>query len=87
LGEGGLGAWEVAARYSNIDLDYLPMQSTALGGVPGGNQNVWTLGLNWYPTNGLKFQVNYYNLQVNHVNAPTSDISANAFGIRSQISF
>jgi phosphate-selective porin OprO/OprP len=87
LGEGGLGAWEVAARYSNIDLDYLPMQSTALGGVPGGNQNVWTLGLNWYPTNGLKFQFNYYNLQVNHVNAPTSDISANAFGIRSQISF
>jgi phosphate-selective porin OprO and OprP len=87
LGAGGLGAWEVAARYSNIDLDYLPLTSTALGGVAGGKQNVWTLGLNWYPTNGLKFQFDYYNLQVNHVNAPASDISANAFGIRSQISF
>jgi phosphate-selective porin OprO/OprP len=85
--EGGWGAWEVAARYSNIDLDYLPFTSTALGGVPGGNQNVWTLGVNWYPLNGLKFQFDYYNIQVSHVNAPTTAISANAFGIRSQISF
>jgi phosphate-selective porin OprO and OprP len=87
VGEGGWGAWEIAARYSNLDLDYQPLKSTALGGVPGGDQNVWTLGVNWYPTNGLKFQFDYYNIQVAHVNAPANDISANAFGARGQLSF
>jgi phosphate-selective porin OprO/OprP len=87
LGGGGWGAWEIAARYSNIDLDFQPFKNAATGGVPGGNQNVWTLGVNWYPTNGLKFQFDYYNIGVSHVNAPANDISANALGIRSQISF
>ena len=49
-------------------------------------QNVWTVGLNWYPVNGIKFQLDYDNLQVSHVNAPTTNISASAIAIRSQIS-
>jgi len=84
---GGWGAWEVTGRYSNIDLDYLPFATAANGGVPGGNQNVWNVGVNWYPTNGLRFMVDYYNIHVDHVNAPANDISADAIGIRSQISF
>jgi phosphate-selective porin OprO/OprP len=84
---GGWGAWEITGRYSNIDLDYLPFATTANGGVPGGQQNVWNVGVNWYPTNGLRFIVDYYNIHVDHVNAPANDIFANAIGIRSQISF
>jgi len=82
---GGWGAWEVLARYSNIDLDYLPFASAASGGIPGGQQDVWTIGLNWYPNNAIKFQLNYDNIQVNHPNAPANDISANAVVLRSQI--
>ena len=84
---GGWGAWEITGRYSNIDLDYLPFATAANGGVPGGQQNVWNVGVNWYPTNGLRFIVDYYNIQVSHVNAPANDISANAVGVRSQILF
>jgi len=84
---GGWGAWEITGRFSNIDLDYLPFATAANGGVPGGQQNVWNLGVNWYPTNGVRFIVDYYNIQVNHVNTPANDISANAVGVRSQISF
>ncbi len=87
VGDGGWGAWEIAARYSNIDLDFLPTRSVATGGVPGGNQNVLTVGLNWYPTNGLKFQINYLNIRADHVNAPATDISSDAIAIRSQIQF
>ena len=83
---GGWGALEVKARYSNIDLDYQPLLAAASGGVTGGVQNVWTVGLNWYPTNGIKFQLDYDNIQVNHVNAPTTDISANAIVVRTQVS-
>ena len=47
---GGWGAWEVKARYSNIDLDYPALRPRAAnGGVAGGKQDVWTVGLNWYP--------------------------------------
>jgi phosphate-selective porin OprO/OprP len=55
--------------------------------VKGGVQDVWTLGLNWYPTAGLRFALNYNDIQVNHTGAPASDISAGAIALRSQISF
>ena len=83
---GGWGAWEVAARYSRIDLDFLPFSTAASGGIAGGKQDVWTLGVNWYPNNAIKFQLNYDNIKVNHVNAPANDISADAVVLRSQIS-
>ncbi len=39
---GGRGAWQVALRYSELDLD------DALAGVMGGQQNSTTLGINWH---------------------------------------
>jgi phosphate-selective porin OprO/OprP len=87
FGEGGWGAWEIAARYSNVDLDFRPTLNTALGGVAGGIQDVITVGLNWYPTNGIKFQLNYLNIHANHVNAPAADISSDAIAIRTQVQF
>ena len=82
--KGGWGAWEIATRYSSIDLNFRPFTSTATGGVAGGKQDVWTLGLNWYPNNAIKFQLDYDNIQVNHPNAPTTDISSDAFVLRTQ---
>lgn len=81
---GGAGAWEIKARVSNIDLDHQPL---AAGGVSGGVQNVWSTGLNWYPTDGLRFMLDYDHIRVHHANAPATDISADAIGLRSQISF
>ncbi len=86
LGPKGWGAWEIAARYSDIDLDFMPLTAAASGGIAGGKQDVWTLGLNWYPNNAIKFQLNYDNIQINHLNAPANDVSADAVVLRSQIS-
>jgi hypothetical protein len=52
-GSGGLGAWELAARWSYIDTN-----GTA-GTGPGGQLNDLTFGLNWYMNNFTKFQFNY----------------------------
>jgi phosphate-selective porin OprO/OprP len=87
LGEKGFGAWEVAARYSNADLDYLPGTPSTAGGVSGGIQNIWSAGLNWYPTQSLRFMLDYDNIHVSHSGMPTADISADAVGLRSQIAF
>ncbi|MDB5735097.1 MAG: hypothetical protein JWN16_1734 [Alphaproteobacteria bacterium] len=83
---GGYGAWELKARYSSIDLDFNPLTTAAAGGIAGGKQDVWTLGVNWYVNNAIRFSLDYDNISVNHVNAPTTDISASAITVRSQIS-
>ena len=82
LGKGGLGAWEVAARFSSMDLDFMPGGS---GAVAGGVQNIWSVGLNWYPNPTVRFLLDYSNIQVNRASAPTTDISANTIALRSQI--
>jgi phosphate-selective porin OprO/OprP len=84
---GGYGAWEVKARWSSIDLDFNPLTTAAAGGIFGGKQDVWTIGLNWYVNNAIRFALDYDNIQVNHVNAPATDISASAIALRTQISF
>jgi len=51
VGKGGRGAWEIAARFSNLNLSD--------GDINGGEQDDFTLGLNWYPTRNLRFMANY----------------------------
>jgi phosphate-selective porin OprO/OprP len=79
---GGWGAFELKARFSNLDLEYQPLLA---GGVAGGNQNIWTVGMNWIPVPGLRFALDYSNIAVSHAGAPANDISANAIALRSQI--
>ncbi|HWG66398.1 MAG TPA: porin [Rhodanobacteraceae bacterium] len=45
------GAVEFAARYSTVNLDG--------GGIRGGREHDWTLGVNWYLGQHLKLQANY----------------------------
>ncbi|MCS3903970.1 phosphate-selective porin OprO/OprP [Methylohalomonas lacus] len=51
VGKGGIGAWEVAARYSSLDLND--------GALNGGKQDLLTVGLNWYATKNIRFMANY----------------------------
>lgn len=48
---GGAGAWELALRYSTVDLSD--------GDIIGGAQDDLTLGVNWYATGHLRLAVNY----------------------------
>ena len=50
--KGGWGAWEVAARWSDTDLDL------------GVEANGITLGLNWYLNPNMKIMVNYLHTNV-----------------------
>jgi len=55
---GGIGAWELAVRYSQLNLNS--------NDIRGGNEKDLTVGLNWYTTPNLKLMTNYVNvLEVN----------------------
>ena len=54
VGKGGYGAWEIAARFSHIDLRD--------GDVDGGEQDNFTLGVNWYLTPTIRLNANYVNV-------------------------
>ncbi len=51
--KGKIGAVEVAARFSFVDLND--------GVVTGGRQENWSIGVNWYQTRNTRIMVNYVN--------------------------
>jgi phosphate-selective porin OprO/OprP len=58
----GWGAFEVAARYSVVDLNdrFTPgVAAATTQGVAGGKQTVYTLGLNWYVDTYVRLSLNY----------------------------
>lgn len=49
--KGGWGAWQLAARYEQMDL----RDNT----IDGGKAEVFTVGLNWHPTSNTRVMANY----------------------------
>jgi phosphate-selective porin OprO/OprP len=93
-GNGAWGAWELAARYSWTDLNYRAGTAGAAaptGGIRGGTQSAWTAGLNWYPNNDVRFELDYQNVVVKKLSAtsPFADIgqTVDIFSLRSQVAF
>jgi len=88
LAGGGWGAWEIAARYSVIDLnDRLGFAD----GVAGGKQTIITAGLNWYVNPNIRFMVNYLHgwigKPVSATNLTDAGSQFDAVAMRTQIAF
>lgn len=74
----GHGAWEVAYRYSYIDLDD--------DNLRGGTMGQHNVGLNWYINDNTKIQFNYLNV-ARGVQAPAFDGTVHGFGMLTQFYF
>lgn len=64
----GSGAFELAARYSTVDLNDNFRPGVAPGGtnaVGGGRQTVYAVGLNWYPNANIRFMFDYLHADIN----------------------
>ena len=69
--EGGFGAWELAARYSRMNLNFeegLAGTAAVPGSVRGGEQYDLTLGVNWYLNPNFKVMMNYLLIDVDRLN-------------------
>ena len=96
LQKGDFGAWELAARYSKLTLDYRAGDDglaivTGSGGIRGGSQEGWTVGLNWYPNSVIRILLNYQHVDVARLNAaaPFTDIGqkVDILSARAQLAF
>jgi phosphate-selective porin OprO/OprP len=82
LGKGGMGAWQVNARYDWVDLSD--------EAVTGGKQQIYGLSLVWTPTEYVRFMANYGHLELTDaavLAGGSNDYSADVFGMRAQIDF
>lgn len=73
----GKGAWEIAYRYSYLDLND--------AGIAGGIASDHTFGLNWYLTPYARMMFNYVHSDANLAGA--SDVPLDIFQMRAQFDF
>lgn len=92
------GAIELAARYSTVDLNdggpgatclgvaLVPITAAALQTtcIRGGEQDIVTLGVNWYPNRNIRFMFNYMFVDVSRQAYPTN-AGAGAGGPNAQV--
>lgn len=82
-GEGDWGAVELAARYSYLDVSD--------GAIDGGEEQNFTLGVNWYLFSNLRLMANYVYGDVKDTGGssviPNGSGSVNIFQTRAQIEF
>jgi phosphate-selective porin OprO/OprP len=85
VNEGGIGAFQINARY-----DYLDLNDTSAG-IIGGTQNGYFASLIWVPTDYTRFSVNYGRLEyddaVHAAAGGDRDYSVDVLGMRAQIDF
>ncbi len=88
LSGGGWGAWEIAGRFSTIDLND---RIAFANGVAGGRQTIYTLALNWYVSGNVRLMLDYLHGNVAKQISPTNfgDAGAkfDAFAMRTQVAF
>jgi phosphate-selective porin OprO/OprP len=84
--KGGIGAWELALRYSDTNLndhvnDPVNVITAAAGTartydyyntVRGGDQRIVTAGINWYTNNAVRFALDYQLIQASRLQSGTS---------------
>jgi phosphate-selective porin OprO/OprP len=67
---GSWGAWELVARYSNLDLNYHAGKAgfaTPVDGIRGGEQTIATVGVNWYVNNNLRFMLDVQHVEIDRL--------------------
>ena len=85
VGKGGYGAWELAARFSELDLTDA---SAALESqrLRGGREDNFTFGLNWYPTDTVRVLADYTHiLSLSRPGIAFDDLNADIFELRAQL--
>jgi phosphate-selective porin OprO and OprP len=80
---GSWGAWEIAARFSYVNLN----NGSGPNRIQGGDMDGVTLGLNWYLNNNMNVMFDWAYDNRNNVPVGTVPGSTSGFGARVQFTF
>jgi phosphate-selective porin OprO/OprP len=95
LDSGDWGAFELAARYSDLDLNDRVLDPgnvvtnwtgvstktyTFYNTVRGGDQRIWTAALNWFPVNAVKLALQYQYIQLSRLQSGSTPSSTITVG-------
>jgi len=80
LKNGGMGAWEVLARFENTDLN------DTSSGIMGGELNNTSVGVNWHLNNNARLMANVIDVDTDS-NAVVADDDPTVFNFRAQWDF
>ena len=65
-----MGAWEVVARYEGADVELSGGGNSGAEFERGGGElERWVLGLNWFATKNVQFQLNYIDAELDECDA------------------
>jgi len=94
----GWGAWELVGRYDAVDLNDQENSFASDGtflGTRGGEQEAYTVGLNWWVNDYIAFKLNYIHVDVDRiggtancstgVNCPSAGDTFDVFALRTQV--
>lgn len=81
LKNGGLGAWEVVARYDNLDLN------DASAGITGGEMDTITAGVNWHLTDHVRLMANVIDVDSDDNAATAANDDPTVYNFRAQWDF
>jgi phosphate-selective porin OprO/OprP len=89
---GTWGAFEIAARYSDLDLNWhqgSAGSAAPAGGVRGGEQKVFGASLNWYLNPVIRFMLQGQHTEIERLNAGGLSLNQKfeTLAIRSQFAF
>jgi phosphate-selective porin OprO/OprP len=83
-----LGRVEIAGRVSTMNLNN---QLGTTNGVVGGQQTIYTAGLNWYVNGNIRFMFDYLHGNIAKQISPTNSGNAgarfDAFAMRTEVAF
>ncbi len=81
LKNGGWGAWEVLARYENVDLN------DAGAGILGGELDNTSLGVNWHLTDYIRLMANVTDVDTDANAATAANDDPTVYNLRAQWDF
>jgi len=81
------GAWEVAGRFSLVNLDHDVTSPLPGDRIFGGIQRIASVGLNFYPNDIVKFMVQWQHVELENIGSLNNDGNYNTIALRGQVSF
>ncbi len=84
---GGIGAWSLHARYSNLNLNAFEFAPVAANRVRGGEETHTIVGATWYMNANFKLMAEYNMVEVERLNAAGQSLDADFDVIQGRMQF